>query len=228
MSLFAIADTHLSFGTNKPMDSFPGWENYTDRLKENWNKIIDNDDFVVIAGDISWAMNFDELKVDFDFINKLNGKKIILKGNHDYWWNTMSKMNKFIEENQFDTITILHNSAFDFDDFSVCGSRGWFFDSEEEHNEKVLNREVMRVKTSIECAKNDEKIVFLHYPPVTENQCCDEILNLLKEKGIKKCYYGHLHGGAAKYAFDDSFDGIDFKLISADRLKFVPLLIKKF
>lgn len=228
MSLFAIADTHLSFGTNKPMDSFPGWENYTDRLKENWNKIIDNDDFVVIAGDISWAMNFDELKVDFDFINKLNGKKIILKGNHDYWWNTMSKMNKFIEENQFDTITILHNSAFDFDDFSVCGSRGWFFDSEEEHNEKVLNREVLRVKTSIECAKNDEKIVFLHYPPVTENQCCDEILNLLKEKGIKKCYYGHLHGGAAKYAFDDNFDGIDFKLISADRLKFVPLLIKKF
>lgn len=228
MSLFAIADTHLSFGTNKPMDSFPGWENYTDRLKENWNKIIDNDDFVVIAGDISWAMNFDELKSDFDFINKLNGKKIILKGNHDYWWNTMSKMNKFIEENQFDTITILHNSAFDFDDFSVCGSRGWFFDSEEEHNEKVLNREVMRVKTSIECAKNDEKIVFLHYPPVTENQCCDEILNLLKENGIKKCYYGHLHGGAAKYAFDDNFDGIDFKLISADRLKFVPLLIKKF
>lgn len=228
MSLFAIADTHLSFGTNKPMDSFPGWENYTDRLKENWNKIIDNDDFVVIAGDISWAMNFDELISDFDFINKLNGKKIILKGNHDYWWNTMSKMNKFIEENQFDTITILHNSAFDFDDFSVCGSRGWFFDSEEEHNEKVLNREVMRVKTSIECAKNDEKIVFLHYPPVTENQCCDEILNLLKEKGIKKCYYGHLHGGAAKYAFDDNFDGIDFKLISADRLKFVPLLIKKF
>ncbi len=228
MSLFAIADTHLSFGTNKPMDSFPGWENYTDRLKENWNKIIDNDDFVVIAGDISWAMNFDELKSDFDFINKLNGKKIILKGNHDYWWNTMSKMNKFIEENQFDTITILHNSAFDFDDFSVCGSRGWFFDSEEEHNEKVLNREVMRVKTSIECAKNDEKIVFLHYPPVTENQCCDEILNLLKEKGIKKCYYGHLHGGAAKYAFDDNFEGIDFKLISADRLKFVPLLIKKF
>ena len=228
MSLFAIADTHLSFGTNKPMDSFPGWENYTDRLKENWNKIIDNDDFVVIAGDISWAMNFDELKADFDFINKLNGKKIILKGNHDYWWNTMSKMNKFIEENQFDTITILHNSAFDFDDFSVCGSRGWFFDSEEEHNEKVLNREVMRVKTSIECAKNDEKIVFLHYPPVTENQCCDEILNLLKENGIKKCYYGHLHGGAAKYAFDDNFEGIDFKLISADRLKFVPLLIKKF
>jgi predicted phosphohydrolase len=228
MSLFAIADTHLSFGTDKPMDTFEGWSNYTQRLKENWNKIVDDKDYVVIAGDISWAMSFSELEADFDYINKLNGKKIILKGNHDYWWNTMSKMNKFIEENGFDTISILHNSSYDFDGFSVCGSRGWFFDSDEEHNEKVLNREVMRLKASIESAKNEEKIVFLHYPPVYENQNCKEILNLLKEKGIKKCYYGHLHGMAAKYAFDDNFEGIDFKLISADRLKFVPLLIKKF
>ena len=216
------------FGTDKPMDTFEGWSNYTQRLKENWNKIVDDKDYVVIAGDISWAMSFSELEADFDYINKLNGKKIILKGNHDYWWNTMSKMNKFIEEKGFDTISILHNSSYDFDGFSVCGSRGWFFDSDEEHNEKVLNREVMRLKASIEAAKNEEKIVFLHYPPVYENQNCKEILNLLKEKGIKKCYYGHLHGMAAKYAFDDNFEGIDFKLISADRLKFVPLLIKKF
>ena len=159
MSLFAIADTHLSFASNKPMDDFEGWLNYTDRLKENWNKIIDDKDYVVIAGDISWAMNFDELKADFDYINQLNGKKIILKGNHDYWWNTMSKMNKFIEENNFNTISILHNNAFDFDDFSICGSRGWFFDSDEEQNEKVLNREVMRIKASIESALNCEKIV---------------------------------------------------------------------
>ena len=184
MSLFAIADTHLSFGTDKPMDTFEGWSNYTQRLKENWNKIVDDKDYVVIAGDISWAMSFSELEADFDYINKLNGKKIILKGNHDYWWNTMSKMNKFIEENGFDTISILHNSSYDFDGFSVCGSRGWFFDSDEEHNEKVLNREVMRLKASIEAAKNEEKIVFLHYPPVYENQNCKEILNLLKEKGI--------------------------------------------
>ena len=172
MSLFAIADTHLSFGTDKPMDTFEGWSNYTQRLKENWNKIVDDKDYVVIAGDISWAMSFSELEADFDYINKLNGKKIILKGNHDYWWNTMSKMNKFIEENGFDTISILHNSSYDFDSFSVCGSRGWFFDSDEEHNEKVLNREVMRLKASIEAAKNEEKIVFLHYPPVYENQNC--------------------------------------------------------
>ena len=110
----------------------------------------------------------------------------------------------------------------------ICGSRGWFFDSDEEQNEKVLNREVMRIKASIESALNCEKIVFLHYPPVYENQCCEEIVSLLKEKGIKKCYYGHIHGVAAKYAFDDNYDGIDFKLISADRLNFMPLLIKKF
>ena len=202
------------------------WSSCVETLEKN--KIVDDKDYVVIAGDISWAMSFSELEADFDYINKLNGKKIILKGNHDYWWNTMSKMNKFIEEKGFDTISILHNSSYDFDGFSVCGSRGWFFDSDEEHNEKVLNREVMRLKASIESAKNEEKIVFLHYPPVYENQNCKEILNLLKEKGIKKCYYGHLHGMAAKYAFDDNFEGIDFKLISADRLKFVPLLIKKF
>lgn len=228
MSLFAIADTHLSFGTNKPMDTFTGWENYTEKLQKNWNNLVKDEDTVVIAGDISWAMNFNELYNDFDFINKLNGKKIIIKGNHDYWWNTLTKMNKFIEENKFDTISILHNNAFDFDGFSVCGSRGWLFDSEDLQDEKVLNREVMRVKTSIDSAKNDEKIVFLHYPPITTNEKCEEILSLLKNSGIKKCYYGHLHGVAAKFAIDDNIDGIDFKLISADRLRFTPYLIKKY
>ncbi len=228
MSLFAIADTHLSFGTNKPMDTFEGWENYADRLKNNWNKIVNEEDFVVIAGDISWAMNFDELYNDFAFLNNLSGKKIILKGNHDYWWNTLTKMNKFVEENGFDTISFLHNSAVDFDGFSVCGSRGWFFDSDDEQDEKVLRRETGRIKLSLDAAKNEEKIVFLHYPPITLNEKCDEILKLLHAEGIKKCYYGHLHGVAAKFSVDDNYDGIDFKLISADRLKFTPYLIKKF
>lgn len=228
MSLFAIADTHLSFSTNKPMDSFDGWNDYTERLKKNWNNLITADDITLIAGDISWAMNFDELKADFDFINRLNGKKIILKGNHDYWWNTISKMNKFVEENGFETISFLHNNAYDFDGFSVCGSRGWFFDSDEKQDEKVLNREVCRINASINCAACEEKIVFLHYPPLTVNAKCDEIFNALKENGIKKCYFGHLHGMAAKFAVDGNFDGIDFKLISADRLGFTPYLIKKF
>ena len=226
MSLFAIADTHLSFGTDKPMDSFPGWNDYVDRIEKNWNKIVTDDDTVVIAGDISWAMNFDELKADFDFIERLNGKKIILKGNHDYWWNTSKKMNDFIEAQRYKTISILFNNSYDIDGVSVCGSRGWLFDVDDEHDEKVLNREVGRLRLSLESAVNDEIIVFLHYPPVTTDTKCDEILNLLKEYGIKKCYYGHLHGIAAKKAIDDVVDGIEFRLISCDRLGFVPKLIR--
>ena len=226
MSLFAIADTHLSFGTDKPMDSFPGWNDYVDRIEKNWNKIVTDDDTVVIAGDISWAMNFDELKADFDFIERLNGKKIILKGNHDYWWNTSKKMNDFIESQRYKTISILFNNSYDVDGVSVCGSRGWLFDVDDEHDEKVLNREVGRLRLSLESAVNEEIIVFLHYPPVTTDTKCDEILNLLKEYGIKKCYYGHLHGIAAKKAIDDVVDGIEFRLISCDRLGFVPKLIR--
>lgn len=225
MSLFAIADTHLSLGTNKPMDSFPGWNDYVARLGNNWNSIVKEEDTVVIAGDISWAMNFDELYEDFSFLNDLNGKKIIVKGNHDYWWNTLSKMNKFIAENNFDSINILQNNSYDVEGISVCGSRGWMFESSEEHDEKILSREVGRIKMSLDSAVNENRILFLHYPPITTNSSCDEILDTLKEYGIKKCFYGHLHGMATKYAFDGEYDGIDFKLISADRLSFVPKLI---
>ena len=150
MSLFAIADTHLSFGTDKPMDSFPGWNDYVDRIEKNWNKIVTAYDTVVIAGDISWAMNFDELKADFDFIETLNGKKIILKGNHDYWWNTSKKMNDFIESQGYETIGILFNNSYDVDGISICGSRGWLFDVDDEHDEKVLNREVGRLRISLD------------------------------------------------------------------------------
>lgn len=225
MSLFAIADTHLSLGTNKPMDSFPGWNDYVERLGNNWNSIVKEEDTVVIAGDISWAMNFDELYEDFSFLNDLTGKKIIVKGNHDYWWNTLSKMNKFIEENNFDSINILQNNSYDVEGISVCGSRGWMFESSEEHDEKILSREVGRIKMSLDSAVNENRILFLHYPPITTNSSCNEILDTLKEYGIKKCFYGHLHGMATKYAFEGEYDGIDFKLISADRLSFVPKLI---
>lgn len=228
MSLFAIADTHLSFGTNKPMDTFEGWQNYTDKLRKNWNNVVSCNDYVVIAGDISWAINFDELIPDFAFIDSLNGKKIILKGNHDYWWNTVKKMNEFLNANNFTTIQFLYNNSVDFDDFSVCGSRGWMFDSDEIQDEKLLNREVIRLEMSLKSAKCSEKIVFLHYPPVTTTDRCEEIFDLLLKYGIKKCYYGHLHGVAAKYAVDEEINSVELKLISADRLEFVPYLIKKF
>lgn len=227
MSLFAIADTHLSFGTNKPMDSFPGWNNYTQRLQKNWINLVKQQDTVVIAGDISWAMNFDELYADFSFLDALPGKKLIVKGNHDYWWNTMSKMTAFAEKNGFSTISFVHNNAAEYAGVSVCGSRGWYFDSPEAQDEKVLMREVGRIRASIEAASCEEKLVFLHYPPVTANGACDEIVHLLCEKEIRKCYYGHLHGAAARFAFEGMYKNIDFRLISADRLSFVPLLILK-
>lgn len=228
MSLYAIADTHLSFSTDKPMDSFEGWSDYTARLKKNWNHLVEKDDYVIIAGDVSWAMNFKELDADFSFIDQLNGKKIIIKGNHDFWWTTLKKMNEFVINNNYSTISFLHNNAVDFNGFSVCGSRGWYFDSDDCGDEKVLKREVIRLKMSLDSAANEEKIVFLHYPPLTINGKCDMIFDLLSEYGIKNCYYGHLHGAAAKFAVDDVVDGIKLKLISADRLNFTPYLIKKF
>ncbi|MBQ9228307.1 MAG: metallophosphoesterase [Eubacterium sp.] len=226
MSIFAIADTHLSFGTDKPMDSFPGWADYVNRIERNWRKLVTEQDTVVIAGDISWAMNFTELLPDMQFLHRLPGQKIILKGNHDYWWNTASKMNRFLSDNGLDTIRILHNNAYTVEGVSVCGSRGWLFDSEEANDEKVLNREVGRLRFSLAAAECEEKLVFLHYPPVTTDTQCGEILSVLKEFGITRCYYGHLHGAAAALAIDDTVEGIRFQLISCDRLRFMPLLIK--
>ena len=226
MSIFAIADTHLSFGTDKPMDSFPGWKDYVLKIEKNWNNIVKDGDTVVIAGDISWAINFDQLFPDFEFINNLKGNKIIIKGNHDYWWSTASKMNKFISDNHFDTIKILHNNSYTADGVSICGSRGWLFLSEEDHDELLLNRELGRVRRSLEDAECDEKILFLHYPPVTTVAVCKEMIELMKEYGVKRCYYGHLHGAAANLAAEGKYDGIDFRLISCDKLKFTPLLLR--
>ena len=222
MALFVLGDTHLSLGGSKPMDVFPGWNGYVERLEANWRKLVKPEDTIVLAGDISWAMRLTDTRRDFEFLQQLPGQKLIMKGNHDYWWNTATKMNKFIESNKFDSIKILHNNSYTVNNISVCASRGWMFESDEEHDEKILNREVNRLKMSLDSAECEQKLVFLHYPPVTVNSECREILNLLNEYGIKKCYYGHLHGMAVKYAVEGEIEGIDFNLISCDRLKFTP------
>lgn len=228
MAVYTIADLHLSFGTNKPMDVFPGWSNYTERIQQNWQKLVTNDDTVVIAGDISWAMNLSQIYNDFSYIHQLNGRKIILKGNHDYWWTTKTKMDKYIAENGFDSISILHNNYFVADGTAICGSRGWFYDAEEDADKLILNREVGRLKMSIEPAVQAgyEPVVFLHYPPIYNNTECEEIMSVLREYHIKKCFYGHIHGGsAAKKAFIGEKDGITFRLIACDHLRFMPLAI---
>ena len=230
MSIFAIADTHLSFSDEKPMDIFGGWQDYVKRLEENWKKVVTDKDTVVIAGDISWAMSLDGALADFKFLNSLPGQKLIFKGNHDYWWCTMKKMESFLKSNNLDSIKILHNNAVRIGDFAVCGSRGWFFDAESDPDNKVLLREAGRVRRSVECAKElgGEPIVFLHYPPLTVNMVCSEIADELKNGEVKRCFYGHLHGASLKSAFVGEKDGVKYDVISADFLKFMPKLIEKF
>lgn len=227
MSVYAIADTHLSFSVNKPMDIFKGWDDYTQRLERNWQKLITNDDVVIINGDFSWAMDLEDAEKDFEFLNNLNGTKIISKGNHDYWWNTVTKMERFCREKNFDTIKFLHNNAYRSGDISIAGTRGWFFDAETDNVDKVMARECARLQRSIDSAKKlgGEIVVFLHYPPVSILKNCEQILHVLKENNIKNCYYGHLHGGAIKGAVIGEKDGITFHLDSADYLEFCPLRI---
>ncbi|MGN0599924.1 MAG: metallophosphoesterase [Oscillospiraceae bacterium] len=227
MSLYAIADLHLSLSTNKPMNIFPGWDDHVERLKKNWQETVSPDDVVVVPGDISWAISLDEAKADFDFINRLNGHKVILKGNHDYWWNSMAKMNRFLEENGFDTITILHNNYYPYGEYGICGTRGWIKDTEEPADAKVLAREAGRLEASIKAALADGKkpIVFLHYPPIFANDYNREILDVIFRYDIKSCYYGHLHGNAHRFAVCGEVDGVNYQLIAGDFVQFCPKLI---
>ena len=229
MSIYAIGDTHLSFSTDKPMDIFGGWTDYVYRLEKNWRTVVKEDDTVVIPGDISWAMSLEGAEEDFRFLHNLPGKKIILKGNHDYWWTTKRKMDTFLKEKGFDSIEILHNNAFRVGDFTICGSRGWFYDAQTGLDKKVIAREAARIDRSIEEGKGmgGELIVFLHYPPLSQEQKCEEIMEVLIKHGIKRCFYGHLHGASCLYAVQNEVDGIDFSLVSADFLQFCPRIIEK-
>ncbi len=228
MSIFAIGDTHLSLNSDKPMNIFKGWDDYVERLSANWQAVVEPKDTVVVMGDVSWAMSLSEAQKDFTFLNELPGQKIILKGNHDYWWNTRRKMEDFFVENGFSTLHILHNNAFLVDGFSICGTRGWFYDDTQSEPEKVLLREVQRLKTSIDAGRalGGEPIVFLHYPPITLQQRCKPILDLLEQEKIERCFYAHLHGSAAYSSYRGEFQGTHFELLSGDFLKFCPKLIE--
>lgn len=232
MALYAIADLHLAFSTGetKSMNIFPGWEDYTRRLESNWRRMITDDDTVVIAGDISWAKRLDESYEDFAFIESLPGKKLLIKGNHDYWWTSRKKIDTYFAENSFNSISIIFNSAKVVGNVAVCGTRGWFFDSSTDEDIKVLKREIGRLETSIKLAKQTgaQPVVFLHYPPVYGDFECEEIINVLIKYNIKKCYYGHVHGkNAVKRVLEGEYKGIDFRLISCDYLKFMPILVGK-
>ena len=226
MALFVLGDTHLSLGGAKPMDVFPGWNGYVEKLEANWRRLVKPEDTVVLAGDISWSMRLADTRKDFAFLNGLPGRKLIMKGNHDYWWSTANKMNAFFRAEGFDTLRLLHNNSYTVDGYALCGTRGWLFDADEPHDEKVMNREIGRLRLSLDAAEpGREKLVFLHYPPVYTGADAPEIVAVLKEYGVRRCFYAHLHGKAIRFAVQGEVDGIRYKLVSADGLHFCPYKI---
>lgn len=224
MALYAIGDLHLSLGAPKPMDIFGGaWTGYMDKLKEGL-ACIGPDDTTVLLGDLSWALSLEDSEPDFAFINKIPGRKIILKGNHDYWWTTVSKFDKFCQANGFSNIHILNNNHFEYEGIAICGTRGWFFEEERsgEHDEKIFKRELLRLEASLKSAGDMPKLVFLHYPPRYKGYLCQPILDLLQQYEVRQCYYGHLHSASHALACEGLWDNVDFRLVSADRLNFKP------
>lgn len=228
MSLFVIGDLHLSFGVNKPMDIFGGWENHHVLLKDAWLKSIRPEDTVVLAGDTSWGMTMEEALPDFRWIHALPGRKIMLKGNHDYWWTTMSKMTRFFEENGLDSLHILHNNCYACGEYGICGTRGWVnMDYNEPANAKVNAREAQRLETSLQAAEAQglQPIVFLHYPPIYASNCNFEMLDVLWKHRIPHCYYGHVHGSSHRHAINGVRDDVQYHLISGDFLQFQPEIV---
>ena len=227
MALYAIGDLHLSFGADKPMDVFGGrWEGYVEKLREGLS-CISEEDTTVLLGDVSWGLDLQSAKEDFAFISNLPGRKIILKGNHDYWWSTAAKFRKFCEENEFENMHVLNNNCFLYGDTAICGTRGWFFEEEQQgtHNEKIFLRELGRLETSLKEAGDREKLCFLHYPPRYRGYICPEIIALMEQYGVRRCFYGHLHGDSHKLAMEGLIDGIEYHLLAADYVNFMPMRV---
>ena len=223
MALYAIGDLHLSQTANKSMEVFgEAWKNYVARIEESLSTLTD-DDTLVLAGDTSWGMSLEEAEADFRFLDRFPGRKLLVKGNHDYWWNTAAKLHRFFEEKGIRTLEILHNNCAFYGDYAICGTRGWFLEEDQKpHNAKVLNREVLRLEASLRAAGDRPILCFLHYPPLYQGYECPEILAVLEKYHVGTCCYGHLHGPVIKRRMEGRRGETDFSLISADYLGFVP------
>jgi len=227
MSLYAIGDLHLSFSAKKPMDIFSGWDHYVERIQDGFSG-LKPEDVCVLCGDSSWAMKLEDAAEDFRFIDALPGRKIILKGNHDYWWSTAAKITDFYERNFIKSISILQNNAYPYGpDAAVCGTRGWFYEETRgcAHDKKLIDRECLRLEASLKAAGDRDKYVFLHYPPKYGGYTCPEILTLLKAYDVKTCCSGHLHAESLRLAFNGFLDGTEHRCVSADAVSFKPCKI---
>jgi len=225
MAIYAIADLHLSLGLDKPMDIFgEKWKNHEKKIEENWLKKVKEEDLVLLPGDFSWAMNLEEAKKDFEHINNLPGTKLLLKGNHDYWWTSLKKMREFLNENRFKNIDFIYNNSYIWEDKIILGTRGW---SEQEDNaEKIIRRENLRLRLALENAvqqfgEDKEIIVCMHYPPFNGYEELElNFIKTMKSYNVIKCIYGHIHGEAQKEAIQGTIEGIEFKMLSSDYTNF--------
>ncbi len=242
MSLFTIADLHLSTlkETNKSMEVFGrSWADYMKRIENNWRHLVRDEDTVVIPGDVSWALSLEESESDFRFLESLPGKKIIGKGNHDFWWCTMRKHSRFFEERDIKSISFLFNNAHETEKFIIAGTRGWYNDEDATNApdnadfEKLTNREALRLEASLkeaarlkEASPEKEIICFMHFPPYWNGRASDCLIEILKKYDVKRVYYGHIHGN---YTVESTFvyEGIEMSIISADYLGFIPKFIEE-
>ena len=227
MALYALGDLHLAFGADKPMDVFGGrWQGYIDKLRDGLS-VLQPDDTLVIPGDFCWALDLLQAVPDFEFLESFPGRKLLVKGNHDDWWNTASKFSKLCLEYGFGNLNLLHNNCYFYQDVALCGTRGWFFEEDKEgtHDEKVFRRELIRLEASLKAAGDHEKLCFLHYPPRYRGYTCPEILELLERYQVKGCYYGHLHGDSHKLAIEGQYAGTQFCLVASDYVNFRPVKI---
>lgn len=241
MSIFSIADLHLSGSVEKPMDIFGcRWRDHTAKIQKNWCNIVGPDDSVIVPGDISWALTLEEALADLKFIDALPGTKYIGKGNHDFWWSSMAKMTAYLEENGISSIRFLYNNAYEIEGYIVCGSRGWYVEEkyqktkDEVDYQKIVNREALRLDMSLSegerlrAERDDMQLLcYLHFPPVYGSFVCQEIVDVMKKHGVRSCYFGHIHG---KYDVPRHFtyEEIGFTMISADFLNFVPMITMPF
>lgn len=232
MSIYAIGDLHLSFSpeVEKPMDLFGNaWKDHAERLKKNWLELINTDDTVIIPGDISWGLRLSEAMPDLEWIDSLPGKKVIFKGNHDLWWQSISKLN-----NLYDSICFVQNTAYEAEGYYICGSRGWIgpgHDDFKEPDAKIYRRELMRIQMSLDDAKRQgaEKIIgALHYPPSSGSKVGSSITDMFQAAGAEQVVYGHLHGAdSQRSGLKGIYNGVEYKLVSLDYLNCRPLLIKE-
>ncbi len=225
MAIYTISDLHLSLGMDKPMNIFgDNWENHDKKIKANWTKKVKQNDLVLLPGDFSWAMYIEDAKKDFEYLNELPGTKLLLKGNHDYWWESLTKMRKFLEENNFKNIDFIYNNSYIWEDKIIVGTRGW--SEQEENAEKIIRRENLRLELSIEdgvqkFGKDKEIIVCMHYPPFNKYEKLElNFIKTMKQYNVKTCIYGHIHGEATKEAKQGKIDGIQFIMASSDYTNF--------